>query len=978
MSNPVAFHLRSAHCEGRALRRAIHAFTLAVLIFPGVSSRAENIVFPLDSRVIDVRQAPYNAKGDGRTDDTAALQKALTENWAREAIIYLPNGTYLISDTLKWGDGPHAGFLMKNTMLQGQSESGTIIKLKDACATFTDPAKPRPMVLTGVPPAQRFRSSLRNLTLDVGAGNPGANGALFYVNNQGTIRNLTVCAPEGSGNVGLDFNLDENGPLLARDVTITGFDTAAFYAHGVNSITMERVNLSGQRRRGIANEGNIISIRGLKSTNSVPVVINTKGSGVVTVVDGKLTGTGAAKEGPAIINDGPNAGMFLRNLKTTGYKRAVDQPQGPGPGADGPDIVEFVSHPPMSVFASPLTSLNLPVKETPEIPWDPVEKWVSPMQFGGNPDDDLDDSDAIQKAIDSGATTVYLTRPNVLDEKKGVRKGWMAAKTIIIRGNVRRIIGTEAVINAIPPLSENAAEPIFRFQDGAAPAVILERFFQGYKKQVCPFLIHESKRTLILSSMIIREYRNTGTGDVFFDDVCADQTHIMKQNFYARQLNIENKGEHLVNDGGNVWVLGYKTEKRYPLIVTRQGGQTEILGGHCYSNEEAKEDTMCIVENGKLSVAGFGETAWKYPWGYSTIADIKRGNAQRAVSDRAVVRRGSGSQLPLFVENSTTRGTPPPAPAFQATRHSATIELALPAPGGGVVYRIERDGQIAGYSWGGVFVNASLTPGKSYKYRVAAESLEGAESLSDEQTVDTPPDAQPPTVPSAPKTSGLTPRRVTLSWAASTDDVGVTGYEISRAGAPAVKIEKTTFTDAKLQAGQKYAFEIRAFDATGNRSEPLKIDVSAPAEAPPTERVFAGTCADFYRLNNRGSVIGGMSERSWTKYENVDTGDPGKPYKKVKFRYGGAVAGAVIELRIDVSGIKTEGEGKTLDRKLENGKVVASHVIHDTGGWSKEQEFSEPINLPSGGLRDIYMTFSRGTGKGQSAFADIAWFELSD
>lgn len=62
-----------------------------------------NIVFPPDAGVIDVTKPPYNAKGDGRADDTASIQQALTDFPAQHAVIYLPNGTYLVSDTLRWG-----------------------------------------------------------------------------------------------------------------------------------------------------------------------------------------------------------------------------------------------------------------------------------------------------------------------------------------------------------------------------------------------------------------------------------------------------------------------------------------------------------------------------------------------------------------------------------------------------------------------------------------------------------------------------------------------------------------------------------------------------------------------------------------------------------------------------------------------------------------------------------------------------------
>ena len=92
--------------------------------------------FPSNSGIIDVTAAPYNAQGDGKTDDTRAIQQALRDYADKGVIIYLPNGTYLISKTLRWGTN------QKLTTLQGQSRAGTILRLKDACPGFTDPAQP--------------------------------------------------------------------------------------------------------------------------------------------------------------------------------------------------------------------------------------------------------------------------------------------------------------------------------------------------------------------------------------------------------------------------------------------------------------------------------------------------------------------------------------------------------------------------------------------------------------------------------------------------------------------------------------------------------------------------------------------------------------------------------------------------------------------------------------------------------------------
>jgi chitinase len=58
-----------------------------------------------------------------------------------------------------------------------------------------------------------------------------------------------------------------------------------------------------------------------------------------------------------------------------------------------------------------------------------------------------------------------------------------------------------------------------------------------------------------------------------------------------------------------------------------------------------------------------------------------------------------------------------------------------------------------------------------------------------------------------------------LSWGASTDDVGVTGYEISIDGGAAIDVGDVLSSDRTgLTEGQSYSFRVRAYDAAGNRS----------------------------------------------------------------------------------------------------------------------------------------------------------------
>ena len=154
---------------------------------PGDRKLPINQVYPPEAfyhngkggRVLDVTKPPFNAKGDGKTDDTKALCAAmrfvfdntdipkgdcnpsLKQSWT----IYLPSGVYLVSDTVSQG-WPARGFLVVNNdwrnvvrlavdspddpqvriednwniRIVGQDREKTIIRLKDKSPGFGEGA----------------------------------------------------------------------------------------------------------------------------------------------------------------------------------------------------------------------------------------------------------------------------------------------------------------------------------------------------------------------------------------------------------------------------------------------------------------------------------------------------------------------------------------------------------------------------------------------------------------------------------------------------------------------------------------------------------------------------------------------------------------------------------------------------------------------------------------------------------------------
>lgn len=84
------------------------------------------------------------------------------------------------------------------------------------------------------------------------------------------------------------------------------------------------------------------------------------------------------------------------------------------------------------------------------------------------------------------------------------------------------------------------------------------------------------------------------------------------------------------------------------------------------------------------------------------------------------------------------------------------------------------------------------------------------------------PDTSPPLQPGTPAASTVTATGVTLTWGASGDNVGVTGYDVlSISGSTATTVASTTGTTVAvtgLTANTSYVFAVVAHDAAGNTS----------------------------------------------------------------------------------------------------------------------------------------------------------------
>lgn len=101
------------------------------------------------------------------------------------------------------------------------------------------------------------------------------------------------------------------------------------------------------------------------------------------------------------------------------------------------------------------------------------------------------------------------------------------------------------------------------------------------------------------------------------------------------------------------------------------------------------------------------------------------------------------------------------------------------------------------------------------------------------------------TAPSAP--TGLTAipassGQINLSWTASTDNIGVVGYQVYRSTTDVASVNATSYSNTGLSAGTQYCYTVKAIDAAGNISTASSQGcTTTPAAATATINDFAGT-----------------------------------------------------------------------------------------------------------------------------------------
>ncbi len=155
------------------------------------------------------------------------------------------------------------------------------------------------------------------------------------------------------------------------------------------------------------------------------------------------------------------------------------------------------------------------------------------------------------------------------------------------------------------------------------------------------------------------------------------------------------------------------------------------------------------------------------------------------------------------------------------------------------------------------FENTGLTPGTTYWYRVRARGRQGAFSpyspvLTGRTTGGAPADTKAPSTPANVAASVQSCTSVKITWTASTDNVGVTGYRLLRNNAVVATVgpSPTSYTHTAT-ASSTVSYTVIAFDAANNASSAsTPASATTPACPNPTP---AGAFVRAQRFGGSGS-----------------------------------------------------------------------------------------------------------------------------
>lgn len=323
-------------------------------------------------------------------------------------------------------------------------------------------------------------------------------------------------------------------------------------------------------------------------------------------------------------------------------------------------------------------------------------------------------------------------------------------------------------------------------------------------------------------------------------------------------------GLHIValKSDGTVWTWGYNgygqlgdgttTNRSTPVKVKGLTGVIAIAAGKYHTVALKSDGTVWAWGRNNRGQIGDGTQTDRYEpvqveeikgvtaiaCGESHTAVLKSDGTVWAWGHNGYGQLGNGSNkdsaIPVLLGVDTEAPTPPTELIVIADSEKADLTWKASEDLVGVAgYYIYRNGEIIATVTENSYQDMNIVKGEAYTYVVKA--FDEAGNIS-EPSNETKYDIEAPSVPENLRIVDKSCTTVSLEWDASSDNVGVTGYEIFRGDTYIGTSVSTNYVDKGLEPNTTYTYTVRAYDAGKNYSGASKaLEVTTVEDTePPT------------------------------------------------------------------------------------------------------------------------------------------------